>query len=68
MVDKKQPLPLMRQVQIVAGSLVLGGTLLGLFAAPGLFCYSSVCGMRFDFRRRQWLVWNGQTAGRDAVE
>ena len=48
-VDKKQPFPLMRQVQIAAGSLVLGGTLLGLFAAPGFFAVPLFvgCGLIF---------------------
>lgn len=32
--NKKAPLPIMRQVQIVAGSLVLGGTLLSAFVSP----------------------------------
>ena len=33
-VDKSQPLPLMRQVQIVAGTLALGGTLAGALLNP----------------------------------
>jgi len=33
-VDRRQPLELMRQVQIVAGSLILIGVLLGLLVSP----------------------------------
>lgn len=32
--DRRQPLPLMRQVQIVAGALALGGTLAGASLSP----------------------------------
>ncbi|VEI58922.1 inner membrane protein YgaP [Pasteurella multocida] len=35
--DKKQPLEMMRQVQIAAGSLVLLGSILGLLASPYFF-------------------------------
>ncbi len=35
--DTKQPLPLMRQVQIVAGSLALVGTLAGTFINPAFY-------------------------------
>lgn len=35
--DRSQPLEIMRQVQIAAGTLVLGGVMLGLFVAPGFF-------------------------------
>ncbi len=42
--DRSQPLEIMRQVQIAAGSLVLSGVLLGLFAAPGFFGLSAFVG------------------------
>ena len=48
-VDKRQPLPLMRQVQIVAGSLVLGGTLLGTFVAPGFYAVAAFVGAGLMF-------------------
>lgn len=48
-VDKRQPLPLMRQVQIVAGSLVLAGTLLGLFVAAGFFVIPAFVGAGLMF-------------------
>lgn len=35
--DRRQPLELQRQVQIGAGALALGGTLLGLLASPAFF-------------------------------
>jgi len=43
-VDKKQPLEIMRQVQIGAGSLVLLGVLLGFFVSPVLFGLSAFVG------------------------
>jgi rhodanese-related sulfurtransferase len=42
--DKSQPLELMRQVQIAAGSLVLVGVLLGLLVAPAWFGLSAFVG------------------------
>lgn len=35
--DKNQPLPIMRQVQIAAGSLILAGTILGYVSSPLFF-------------------------------
>ncbi|TQI81812.1 rhodanese-related sulfurtransferase [Serratia fonticola] len=35
--DKNQPLPIMRQVQIAAGSLILAGTVLGYLSSPLFF-------------------------------
>lgn len=42
--DRSQPIEIMRQVQIVAGGLVLAGVLLGLFVAPGFFGLSAFVG------------------------
>lgn len=42
--DRSQPLPLMRQVQIAAGALVLLGVILGYGVAPGFFLISGVVG------------------------
>ncbi|MBR0684193.1 DUF2892 domain-containing protein [Roseomonas eburnea] len=42
--DRSAPLPLMRQVQIAAGSLVLLGVLLGAFVAPGFHGLSAFVG------------------------
>jgi rhodanese-related sulfurtransferase len=44
--DKKQPIEMMRQVQIVAGSLVVAGTALGFCSIPAftLYQHSSVPG------------------------
>lgn len=43
-VDRRQPLPLMRQVQIGAGSLALLGVVLGYFVSPWLFLLSAFVG------------------------
>lgn len=42
--DKRQPRPLMQQVQIVAGSLILIGQLLGFTLHPGFFLLSAFVG------------------------
>nr|WP_294916290.1 rhodanese family protein [uncultured Neokomagataea sp.] len=47
--DRAQPLEIMRQVQIVAGSLVLIGVLLGLFVAPVFFGLSAFVGTGLIF-------------------
>ena len=43
-VDKRQPLEIMRQVQMVAGGLVLIGVILGLLVTPLLFGLSAFVG------------------------
>jgi rhodanese-related sulfurtransferase len=47
--DRSQPLEIMRQVQITAGSLVLAGLLLGLFVAPTFFGLSAFVGAGLVF-------------------
>jgi len=42
--DRSQPIDIMRQVQIVAGSLVLLGVGLGALAAPGFYALSGFVG------------------------
>ena len=42
--DRSQPIDLMRQVQIAAGSLVLASVLLGAFVAPGFYAFSAFVG------------------------
>ena len=42
--NRSAPLPLMRQVQIGAGSLVLLGVLLGAFVAPGFYGLAAFVG------------------------
>jgi rhodanese-related sulfurtransferase len=42
--DRRQPLELMRQVQIAAGMLILLGVLLGAFVAPGFYALSGFVG------------------------
>jgi rhodanese-related sulfurtransferase len=48
-VDAKAPLEIMRQVQIVAGSLVLVGVVLGFLVAPGWFGLSAFVGAGLTF-------------------
>lgn len=43
-VDRKQPLELMRQVQLAAGGLVLLGVALGFLVAPAFFALSAFVG------------------------
>jgi rhodanese-related sulfurtransferase len=43
--DRRQPLELMRQVQLAAGGLVLLGVALGFLAGPGFFLLSAFAGM-----------------------
>lgn len=47
--DKRQPLELMRQVQIAAGLLVLAGVALGLTVAPAWFALSAFVGAGLTF-------------------
>ncbi len=42
--DVKQPIEIMRQVQIVAGSLVAVGTALGVFVHPGFLAVPGFVG------------------------
>ena len=42
--DRKQPLPIMRQVQIVAGTLILTGVVLGYTTDSRLFLLSGFVG------------------------
>jgi rhodanese-related sulfurtransferase len=47
--DRLAPLPLMRQVQIAAGSLVLAGVLLGALVAPGFYGIAAFVGAGLVF-------------------
>lgn len=47
--DRSQPIEIMRQVQIAAGSLVLLGLILGLVVAPGWFALSGFVGAGLVF-------------------
>ncbi|KAA8995884.1 MULTISPECIES: rhodanese family protein [Pectobacteriaceae] len=47
--DKKQTLPLMRQVQITAGSLILAGVIAGYGVNPGFFLLSGFIGSGLIF-------------------
>jgi len=42
--NRKQPIEIMRQVQIGAGSLVLAGVLLGVFVNPNFYALSGLVG------------------------
>ncbi len=48
-IDKNAPISIMRQVQIVAGSLVLTGTLLGAFVSPWFLLLSGFVGSGLMF-------------------
>lgn len=65
--DRRQPIEVMRQVQITAGALVLLGLLLGLLVAPAFLALSAFvgaglvfagasgwCGMAQALRRMPW--------------
>lgn len=47
--DKNAPIPIMRQVQIVAGSLVFAGTVLGAFVSPWFLLLSGFVGAGLVF-------------------
>ncbi|MEM6665756.1 MAG: rhodanese family protein, partial [Pseudomonadota bacterium] len=49
MEDKRQPIEIMRQVQITAGSLVLLGVILGFSVHPGFFWLSGFVGAGLTF-------------------
>jgi rhodanese-related sulfurtransferase len=66
-VDRRQPIELQRQVQIVAGGLILVGTILGLLLSPWFFAValfvgagllfaglSGFCGMAVLLQRAPW--------------
>lgn len=67
-VDRRQPLELMRQVQLVAGGLVLLGVLLGFLVGTGFFALSAFVGAGLMFagatgwcgmaRMLRWMPWN----------
>ena len=47
--DRSQPMEIMRQVQIAAGSLVLAGIILGLAVHPGFFGLAAFVGAGLTF-------------------
>ncbi len=47
--DDKQPIEVMRQVQITAGSLVLAGVILGMLVSPGFYWLSAFIGAGLVF-------------------
>jgi rhodanese-related sulfurtransferase len=47
--DRRQPLEMMRQVQIAAGSMVMLGVVLGLLVAPGFILLSGFVGAGLVF-------------------
>jgi rhodanese-related sulfurtransferase len=71
-IDRSQPIDLMRQVQIVAGSLVLIGVLLGALVSPAFFGLSAFVGAGLTFaglsgwcgmaRLLALMPWNQQPA------
>jgi len=71
--DRSQPIDIMRQVQIVAGSLVLIGVVLGALVSPGFYALSGFVGAGLLFagasgfcgmaRLLAVMPWNRRTAG-----
>ena len=47
--DRSQPIDIMRQVQIAAGSLVLLGVVLGAFVSPNFYALSGFVGAGLTF-------------------
>jgi rhodanese-related sulfurtransferase len=70
--DRRQPIELMRQVQIAAGSLVLLGMVLGTFVGPAYYALSAFVGAGLMFagatgfcgmaRLLAVMPWNRRTA------
>jgi rhodanese-related sulfurtransferase len=70
--DRSQPIDIMRQVQIVAGSLVLLGVVLGVLVAPGFYVLSGLVGAGLMFagatgfcgmaRLPAFMPWNRRTS------
>jgi len=48
-VDRRQPIPIMRQVQIVAGGLVVSGAALGFAVHPGFYLLCAAVGVGLMF-------------------
>lgn len=48
-VDRRQPIEIMRQVQLAAGGLVLAGVLLGTLVAPGFYALAGFVGAGLMF-------------------
>jgi rhodanese-related sulfurtransferase len=48
-VDRKAPIPIMRQVQVVAGSFVVLGAVLGATVSPGFYLVSAFVGAGLVF-------------------
>jgi len=76
-VDRRQPIEIMRQVQITAGALVLLGVLLGIWLAPAFLALSGFVGAGLMFagisgwcgmaRLLGLMPWNRRGAVRAAV-
>jgi rhodanese-related sulfurtransferase len=72
--DHRQPIELMRQVQITAGLLVLSGVILGFTVAPGFFGLAAFVGAGLTFaglsgwcgmaRLLALMPWNRRTQAR----
>lgn len=69
--DRTQPIDIIRQVQIAAGSLVLSGVLLGTLVAPGFYALAGFVGAGLLFAGTTgfcgmahllaWMPWNRRT-------
>ena len=71
-IDARQPIEIMRQVQITAGGLVLLGVVLGTWVAPGFYGLSAFVGAGLIFagisgwcgmaKLLAFMPWNRRTA------
>jgi rhodanese-related sulfurtransferase len=76
-IDARQPIEIMRQVQITAGGLVLLGVILGTWVAPGFYGLSAFVGAGLMFAGiRGWcgmakllafMPWNRRAAAKPAI-
>lgn len=70
--DRKQPIEIIRQVMITAGTLVLAGVVLGTYVAPGWYALSAFVGAGLTFsgvtgfcpmaRLLELMPWNRRAA------
>ena len=66
--DRSQPIDIIRQVQIAAGSSGTDGHIARDIPGARLLCALGLCRRWIDVRRHHRLLWNGAPAGADALE
>lgn len=75
--DRKQPIEIMRQVQIAAGLMVVTGVVLGAIVAPAFYWLASLVGAGLIFagltgtcgiaKLLAWMPWNRRTTPRESA-